>query len=130
MSQYLEVNWGEGMFLRPHHLQHDARARKLLLNEEITVARPYAWGVHQLNVSEAELESEVVAISSCNIRMKDGTRIVAPDNAEFEPRPFKAELDAAGGALDVFIGLPLRMDREPNTHMLYEETVPQERRSA
>lgn len=128
MSQYLEINWGEGMFLRPHHLQQAWRSSKAIMNEEITVARPYAWGIHELDISEAELESNVFSIRSCNLRMKDGTRIVAPDNAEFEPRDFKKALDAADGSLDVFIGLPLRMDREPNTHMLYEEEVMHARR--
>jgi type VI secretion system protein ImpJ len=128
MSQYLEINWAEGMFLRPHHLQQASRSHKAIANEEISIARPYAWGVHEIDISEAELESNVISIRSCSIRMKDGTRIVAPDNAEFEPRDFKKALDAANGSLDVFIGLPLRMDREPNTKMLYEDEVMHERR--
>lgn len=121
MSQYLDVNWAEGMFLRPHHFQQATRAQQALLSGEIAIARSYAWGVFELGLSAADLENNVLAIRSCNIRLKDGTRIIAPHNAEFEPRDFKKALDAAGAALEVFIGIPLRMDREPNTLMLYEE---------
>lgn len=128
MNQYLEVNWSEGMFLRPHHMQQASLYTKNLLSEEMAVARPYAWGLHHLEVSDAELESEILSIRSCNLRLKDGTRIVAPDNAEFEPRDFKAELDAAGGSLDVYVALPLKMDREPNTIMLHEDEPPHARR--
>jgi type VI secretion system protein ImpJ len=128
MSHYLEINWSEGLFLRPHHFQQAANSRRALLNDEIALARPYAWGVHKLDVAVAELESEVLDIRACNIRLRDGTRLIAPDNAEFEPRAFKAQLDEAGGALDVHIGLPLYMDREPNTKMLYEDEVVHERR--
>lgn len=128
MSEFLEVNWGEGMFLRPHHFQQASRASRALMNQEIAVARSYGWGVHELSIAESELETETLAIRSCSIRMKDGTWIVAPDNAEFEPRDFKKALDAAKGALDVYIGVPLRMDREPNTLMLYEETAMHARR--
>ena len=128
MSQYLETNWAEGMFLRPHHLQQAWRNQRAILGEEITVARPYAWGVHELNISASELESNAFSIRSCNIRMKDGTRIVAPHNAEFEPRDFKKALDANNGSLAVYIGLPLRMDREPNTVMLYEDGAVHARR--
>lgn len=121
MSKYLEINWSEGMFLRPHHFQQAWSNNRAIMNDEMRVARPFAWGVEHLDISEAELEANILSVRNCNIRMKDGTRIIAPENAEFEPRDFKAALDEANGSLDVFVGLPLRMDREPNTKMLYED---------
>ncbi len=116
------------MFLRPHHLQQSSRYLQANLQREIAIARPYAWGIQKINLSNADLESANFSIRSCDIRLKSGARIVAPHNAEFEPRGFKKELDSAGGLLDVFIGLPLMMDREPNTLMMSEETPMYHRR--
>ena len=128
MSEFMEINWGEGMFLRPHHLQQAGRFGRMALKREIDVARPYAWGIERINISISELESFTFSIRECNIRLKDGTRVIAPHNAEFEPRDFRKELDAAGGLLDVSIGLPLMMEREPNTQMLSEDKIRYQRR--
>ena len=122
MSDYMEINWGEGMFLRPHHLQQAGHHAHASLQREVAIARPYAWGIQRINIGRAELESFTFSIRSCDIRLRDGTWIMAPHNAELEPRGFKKELDAAGGALDVYIGLPLLMEREPNTLALSEES--------
>ena len=128
MNQYHEINWSEGLFLRPHHLQQAARNQRAMLNEEVLLARPYAWGIHQLDVSESELETEVLSIRSCNMRLKDGTRLVVPDNGELEPREFKDALDRESGSLAVYIGIPLFMEREPNTLMAHEEKAVHARR--
>ncbi|OPZ07927.1 MAG: hypothetical protein BWZ08_01522 [candidate division BRC1 bacterium ADurb.BinA292] len=118
----MEINWCEGMFLRPHHLQQASRSQRAALHREIGIARPFAYGIQQINISVAELEGFTFNIRACNLRLKDGTRLIAPHNGEFQPRSFKKELDAAGGVLDVYIGLPLLMEREPNTLLLSEES--------
>ncbi len=128
MSEFMEINWGEGMFLRPHHLQQFSRYRRIALQREIAMSRPFAYGVQEINISTAELEGFVFSIRSCNIRLKDGTRIMAPHNGEFEPRDFKKELDAAAGVLDVCVGVPLLMEREPNTLTMSEESTLYHRR--
>lgn len=124
----MEVNWSEGMFLRPHHLQQAGQFQRAQLQREVAIARPFAWGIESINIATAELESFNFNIRACSIRLKDGTRLAAPHNAEFEPRSFRKELDAAGGILDVYVGLPLMMEREPNTLMLSEETALYHRR--
>ena len=116
------------MFLRPQHFQHAARHQRALMSEEISVARPYSWGVQEIEVAEAELESDLFTIRRLNVRLKDGTRIVVPENAEIEPRDIKSALDESNGSLDVYLALPLLMDREPNTLMLYEEKSVHDRR--
>lgn len=128
MSRFLEVNWSEGLFLRPHHLQQATRHQLGLLHEEISSVRPYAWGIHELEIAEAELENHSLTIRRCNARLKDGTRVVIPDNAEVEPRDFKDALDAADGSIAVYLGLPYLTEREPNTVMAYDESVMQNRR--
>lgn len=128
MSEFMEINWGEGMFLRPHHLQQASQFQRAALQREISMARPYCWGIQSIKIASAELESFNFAIRACDIRLKDGSRLIAPHNCELEPRGFKKELDAAGGVLDVYIGLPLLMEREPNTLMLSDETPVYHRR--
>ena len=124
----MEINWGEGMFLRPHHLQRAGRFIRASIHRDVSISRPYAWGLQQMSISNAELEGFMFSIRSCDIRLKDGTRLMAPHNCEFEPRDFKKQLDAAGGVLAVYVALPLMMDREPNTLMLSEEAATYHRR--
>src|SRR5882672_1327126 len=112
MNKYLEVNWAEGLFLRPHHLQQFNRQNRASLHESFSMARPFPWGFNKLELSEAEVETEVFSIRSCDVRFKDGTHILVPDNAHVEPRSFKRELDAASGSLPAYLGIPHLMERE------------------
>ena len=50
MSEFMEINWGEGMFLRPHHLQQSGRYARAALRREVGIARPYdlSFGILQV----------------------------------------------------------------------------------
>lgn len=128
MSQYHEINWSEGLFLRPQHFQQAEQSRRAWQNQDTLLARPYGWGFAELEIAEAELDAEILSVRSCALRMKDGTWLRVPDNGEVQPREFKRPLDQAGGSLPVFLGLPRRRDREPNTLMPHEESASQTRR--
>ena len=44
MSWYAKVNWSEGLFLRPHHLQQADRHFENLLESRTRHVSPYPWG--------------------------------------------------------------------------------------
>ena len=51
MKKTPQVFWGEGMFLRPHHLQTADRFRDEQLAREVFRVQPFAWGVQSLDVA-------------------------------------------------------------------------------
>lgn len=123
-----EINWAEGMFLRPHHLQASSRHLISALNHEVGNIRPYGWGINALEISDAELENFTFSIRTCQIRMRDGTWLCVPENADIEPRDFKEVLDTSDGPADVFVGIPRVRERDANTLGLGESPGDYDRR--
>ena len=123
-----EINWAEGMFLRPHHLQAASRHLMSYLNHEVGNIRPFGWGINALSISEAELENFAFSIRTCQIRMRDGTWLCVPENADIEPRDFKEVLDTSDGPVDVFVGIPRFRERDANTLGLGESPGDYDRR--
>ncbi|MFH1097766.1 MAG: type VI secretion system baseplate subunit TssK [Candidatus Desantisbacteria bacterium] len=115
MSILPKVNWSEGMFLRPHHLQTASRYFSSSLSMEINQIQSYAWGIISLQISEAELENFSFAIKSARLKMRDGSFVSVPDNTDVEPREMKEFLNKADGSLDVFFALPRLRDKSLNT---------------
>jgi type VI secretion system protein ImpJ len=55
-----KILWGEGLFLRPQHFQHqdsytEAQSRRVLL-----AANPFAWGVRDLDLDIESLKNGVL----------------------------------------------------------------------
>jgi len=123
-----EINWAEGMFLRPHHLQAASRHLVSALNQEVGIIRPFGWGINALEVSEAELENFTFSIKMCQVRMRDGTWLSIPENADIESRDFKEVLDTSDGSMDVLIGIPRIRERDANTLGLGESPGDYDRR--
>ncbi len=123
MSKLSEINWSEGMFMRPHHFQAASRYFGSALSRETQQIQPYGWGIVSLQISEAMLENFVFDIKSVSMKMPDGTFVCVPDNANVESRELKMFLDKADGAIDVFFALPGLRDNAPNTLPLGEKSV-------
>ncbi|MFC1890313.1 type VI secretion system baseplate subunit TssK [Thermodesulfobacteriota bacterium] len=113
MAYSPQVHWSEGMFLRPQHLQAAYHHTQSILQNELDHILPYGWGIRSLEISEADLENFVFAIANCQVRLRDGTVVAVPEEADIEPREFKNELDGAEGRLPVYIGTP-RLREEAN----------------
>jgi len=117
MKHFSEINWSEGMFMRPHHLQVSTRAHLDLLADEVGRLQPYCWGVIDLEIAESDLENFVLSVRSCKVRMLDGTALSFPGNAELEPRNFREALNRVTGPMDAFIGIPRLKEKDANTKM-------------
>lgn len=123
-----EINWAEGMLLRPHHLQVSSRHLSSLLSQEIGNIRPFGWGVRALEISDSALQNFTFTVNRCEVRMRDGTWLNAPESTDVEPKDFKEIFDTVDGPMDVFIGIPRSRERDANTLGLGEPPGDYDRR--
>ncbi|MHC4062966.1 MAG: type VI secretion system baseplate subunit TssK [Planctomycetota bacterium] len=115
MSFWTEVHWSEGMFLRPHHLQAGQRWLETVVRTGLDSIRPFAWGFTVLEVAAEPLENFTLRLDACAVRMKDGTWVRIPDNTEVAPLSFQEAFEAAGGALDIYLGIPQMQEVRANS---------------
>jgi type VI secretion system protein ImpJ len=120
MTFWTEVHWSEGMFLRPHHLQSGQRWMETVVRSGLDAMRPFGWGFAQLNVAPEPLENFTLRLDTCVARLKDGTWLHIPENTEVPPLNFQDELEAAGGSVDIFLGVPQMQEVRANTVNLQE----------
>ena len=85
MSWYAKVNWSEGLFLRPHHLQQADRYLENALESRVRHVTPYPWGFATL-----ELDRDLAQQSKFALRKAAG---VMPDGSLFD---FPADSPAPG----------------------------------
>ncbi|MFH1860660.1 MAG: type VI secretion system baseplate subunit TssK [bacterium] len=123
MSILSEINWSEGMFLRPHHFQAASRYLNQALSTGISQNQSYGWGIISLQVSEAQLENLIFEIRSARLRMPDGTFVCVPDNTDIGSREIQTALNNLNGEVDVFFALPRLREKTPNTLPLGEKAL-------
>jgi type VI secretion system protein ImpJ len=114
MTFWTEIHWYEGMFLRPHHLQVAQRRLETLVRASLDCAAPFTWGFVELETAKEPLENCTLRVDRCVLRMKDGTWVHVPENAEIAPLNFEAALGAGGGAVDILFGLPYLQEVRAN----------------
>ena len=103
-----ELHWGEGLFLRPHHFQASAR----LLRESVLVSENwltgYPYGLHHIEFDEDALLNWRISLTSCHIRLQDGTHLRYPEDATVDPIAIPRESfrsDDARATAEIFINL-------------------------
>lgn len=106
-----ELHWGEGLFLRPHHFQASARrARELLqVSENWFVGYPY--GLHHIEIDEDALLNWRISLTSCHIRLHDGSHLRYPEDATLDPIAVPREAFSGDDArVLVYLAVP-RLER-------------------
>ena len=115
MSTTPEVNWAEGMFLRPQHLQYSSRHFTSLVSEAFRGLQPHFWGYGRLEIDQEQLEAFTFTLHSCEAVFKEGVRGRTPTSLEIEPREVKDELDSSDGQLAVYLGVARLREGERNS---------------
>ena len=128
MARSPEVHWSEGMFLRPHHLQAAGRYQAERLKQEVRRVQPFFWGISSVDIAADQLENFTFEVRDIEIEMKDGTSLSLSSNLRLPSRSFKAELDQAGGRMEVFLGIPSWKELEGNAFAPGEKAGGQDRR--
>jgi type VI secretion system protein ImpJ len=125
------VVWSEGMFLRPHHLQHRDLFESERLRYHLHTVDPFHWGVRELVLDEDALSDHRFAVHRLEAVMPGGAVVRYPGGAALAPHEF----DAKAERIEVHVGLRLVDPTEPNAapagngaattrHLVRTESVP------
>ena len=104
MSLAHRVIWSQGMFLQPHHFQHQARFTDALLDARIRAGQPFAWGFDELVLDESQLALGRVALLRASGVLPDGTAFSIPDT-DAQPAPLEVPADLNNEL--VYLSVPL-----------------------
>ena len=88
------VHWGEGLFLRPQHLQAAERHSREELRISENWGQGYPYGLQSIDIDEDALANWRVVLRTCHIRLHDGTHLRYPEDANL------AALDLPKDAFD------------------------------
>lgn len=103
MNPLQPIFWRQGLFLQPHHLQHNDRLALYRQHRIHSLTMPYAWGVAGLELDTAALVDQSVMVSRLTVLMRDGLLIEYPGNAVIESRRF--DLAQLGAGRTLYIGV-------------------------
>ncbi len=97
----LPVQWSEGMFLRPHHMQAADRYWSEWLEISNQWDHPYNYGLQRIELSLEAIANYQVELTRCHARLRDGTLITIapgeePDRVDLEEGIDKVASTAAG----------------------------------
>lgn len=95
MTASHRVIWSQGMFLQPHHFQHQTRFVEQLLDARVAAGQPHAWGFAELTLDEAGLAMGQVGLLRGRGVLPDGTAFSIPD-ADALPPPLAVPADMQG----------------------------------
>lgn len=96
------IAWLEGMFLRPHHLQHHDVYADTRLYSLIRSIDPFHWGVREIEIDEEALSDNRIEIVRLDAILPGGEIVRFPDgNAIVESRAFDPDVESVGVYLAV-----------------------------
>jgi type VI secretion system protein ImpJ len=81
MSWYSKVVWGEGIFLRPHHLQQHDRYLEHLVDTRTRHVSPYPWGFSALEIDHDLAQQAKFSVRRAAGIMPDGTPFNIPGDS-------------------------------------------------
>lgn len=97
--------WHQGLFLQPQHFQLTDRNVQSLLIPYRKYQTPHFWGVYEMTVQSASLETRSFELASGTFLFPDGTHVVLPGNAVIESRSFEEGWVAGGKPFTIYLGL-------------------------
>jgi type VI secretion system protein ImpJ len=101
------IHWYEGLFLQPHHLQSMQRHFADSISAERRLLWAYPYGVLKMRLSDAELENHRIRFDELHVVMPSGLELRVPENADVPSVNIKEAMAAAGGSLQISLGVPI-----------------------
>lgn len=105
-----KVVWFEGMFLRPQHFQQQDRYIERLVRERAGGLVPYGWGLRDLKIDRAQLETGKFALAEGGGVFPDGTPFACP---RLDLLPPALELPEGASGKRVYLAIPERRANAP-----------------
>jgi type VI secretion system protein ImpJ len=118
------VHWHEGLFLKPHHLQHLQRGLLARLDAERAMRFAHPYGVVETLISDDALDNFQVRVDKLVAVMPSGLVVRHPDDAEIPVLDFKKAFEESGGKLEIRLGVPVSRPHGANVVDDLNETAP------
>ena len=109
-----EVQWEEGMFLRPQHFQAEHRQTLQTVRQDEKADHEHNWGLREIKIDLNKLVNFSLEIHSLKARMRDGTYVCVPESGELTPLPLADKL-VGEGTVTVYLAVPQFKRREKNS---------------
>lgn len=74
-----KILWGEGLFLRPQHFQHQDSYIESQIKRAMLAANPSAWGVRDIVLDVDSLKSGILRFNRISAIFPNGDCFIAPD---------------------------------------------------
>lgn len=100
------INWGDGLFLRPHHFQQQERLQREMLQRTVQWTEPFWEGLAALELDRESLANWRLSLTRCHARLPDGTLLRFPEDCHVSPALIPRTLfRSADSRVDVFLGI-------------------------
>ena len=100
------VHWAEGIFLRPHHFQSAERSLLDAVARTHDWSSPYPYGLRTIDIDVDALADWRIVIRQCHLRLRDGTQVVFPEDANLSPVDIPPRAFDRQSRLTVFLAIP------------------------
>jgi len=97
--------WHQGLFLQPQHMQLADLHVQSLLTPVYRYLCPFPWGVGELEIQAAALDTRTFNLLKGNLIFPDMTFVALPGNAVIEARSFDEAWVEGGQPFTVYIGM-------------------------
>jgi len=108
------IHWHEGLFLQAHHLQRSQKSFTDSIAAERRLSWAYPYGVIDARLNRDDLENMRIRFDSLRVIMPSGIEVDYPAAAELPSIDIKQSFAAGGGALNIYLGVPLWFDARAN----------------
>lgn len=100
------VHWAEGIFLRPHHFQSAERSLLDAVARTHDWSSPYPYGLRKIDIDADALANWRIVIRECHLRLRDGTQVLFPEDANLSPLDIPPKAFERQSRLTVYLALP------------------------
>ena len=109
-----QVHWHEGLFLQPHHFQQMQRGVFGQLARMRAQACPYSYGISEIEVSEDELENNLLRFRRLGGVMPGGAEFSYPSNCNLPTLDLSTSSAVRGDVVTILLGIPLWQENRAN----------------
>ena len=107
------VQWAEGLFLQPHHMQQMQTSLIVHARKMRQLAMPFDYGFADLDLDEEAFKARRIVIKRFSAVMPDGLELSMPGNCNVEPLELEADAER-GSEIMIYLMVPMHSDVEPN----------------
>ncbi|MCB2188042.1 MAG: type VI secretion system baseplate subunit TssK [Deltaproteobacteria bacterium] len=109
-----DVVWSEGMFLTPHHMQHQSAHEQDLRWVMTRHLASHPWGYQRLKINQEALADHRLQVLEARLLLPSGFYLELPGNLELGSASFKELMAGGASSLMVYLGLPDLRPGQPN----------------